>query len=65
MEMPQTHCYVTGTVTLLWKRHQTHCYATHSTGAVMLLWLPKMSHYGYMWWYNGSKWLGIIYVAST
>jgi hypothetical protein len=22
MEMPQTHCYATGTVTLLWKRHQ-------------------------------------------
>jgi hypothetical protein len=22
MEMLQTHCYATGTVTLLWKRHQ-------------------------------------------
>jgi hypothetical protein len=22
MEMLQTHCYTTGTITLLWKRHQ-------------------------------------------
>jgi hypothetical protein len=29
MEMQQTHCYATGTVTLLWKRYQG----------------PNMSHY--------------------
>jgi hypothetical protein len=45
VETLQTHCYTTGTVTLLWKRHQTHCYATHSTGDVTLLWQPNMSQY--------------------
>jgi hypothetical protein len=35
MEMHQTHCYTTGTITSLWKCNISHCY---TTGTVTLLW---------------------------
>jgi hypothetical protein len=51
MEMLQTHCYATGTVTLLWKRHQRlnmsqYCYALYKLSGVSIVLLEFKASLG-------------------